>query len=276
MNETILGKETSYSFQYNNNLLFPIARKIGRDAINSSTHFNGLFYGVDIWNCYEMSWLAQNGLPQVRILKLYIDASSPNIVESKSLKLYLTSFSSQKFNTEQEVFDTIQNDLSKIIAFPVKVKMIKLDVFYGQKIACFGGKNIDNVTDIEIEHYNVNNKLLNVTSENIVSEELYSNLLKSNCLVTNQPDWASIYIKYKGPQIDQVGLLKYIISFRNHNEFHEQCVEHIFTDIMEKCAPEELAVYAKYTRRGGIDINPYRSNIPYNIEDIDQTRDVRQ
>ncbi len=276
MNETILGKETSYSFQYNNNLLFPIARKIGRDAINSSTHFNGLFYGVDIWNCYEMSWLAQNGLPQVRILKLYIDASSPNIVESKSLKLYLTSFSSQKFNTEQEVFDTIQNDLSKIIAFPVKVKMIKLDVFYGQKIACFGGKNIDNVTDIEIEHYNVNNKLLNVTSENIVSEELYSNLLKSNCLVTNQPDWASIYIKYKGPQIDQVGLLKYIISFRNHNEFHEQCVEHIFTDIMEKCAPEELTVYAKYTRRGGIDINPYRSNIPYNIEDIDQTRDVRQ
>ena len=276
MNETILGKETSYSFQYNNNLLFPIARKIGRDAINSSANFASIFHGVDIWNCYEMSWLSQNGLPEVRILKLYIDAHSPNIVESKSLKLYLTSFSSHKFNNEQEVIDTIQNDLSKIVALPVRVQMRKLNEFQGQKITCFGGENIDNVMNIDIDHYQVNKELLSVKSENIVSEELHSNLLKSNCLVTNQPDWASIYIKYKGRKIDHVGLLKYIISFRDHNEFHEQCVEHIFTDIMEKCAPKELTVYAKYTRRGGIDINPYRSNISYSIEDIDQTRDVRQ
>lgn len=276
MNETILGKETSYSFQYNNNLLFPIARKIGRDAINSSANFASIFQGVDIWNCYEMSWLSQNGLPEVRILKLYIDAHSPNIVESKSLKLYLTSFSSHKFNNEQEVIDAIQNDLSKIVALPVMVQMQKLNEFHGQKITSFGGENIDNVINIDIDHYQVNKELLSVKSENIVSEELHSNLLKSNCLVTNQPDWASIYIKYKGRKIDQVGLLKYIISFRDHNEFHEQCVEHIFADIMEKCTPEELTVYAKYTRRGGIDINPYRSNISYSIEDIDQTRDVRQ
>lgn len=276
MNETILGKATSYSFQYNNNLLFPIARKVGRDAIKSSTNLDVIFHGVDIWNCYEMSWLTKNGLPEVRILKLYIDANSPNIVESKSLKLYLMSFSNHQFESEQEVVNIIQNDLSKIVAFPVKLRMMKLSVLDGKNIACFAGENIDNVADIKIEHYNVNKEFLNVKSENIVSEALYSNLLKSNCLVTNQPDWASIYIKYKGREIDRAGLLKYIISFRNHNEFHEQCVEHIFTDIMAKCAPAELTVYAKYTRRGGIDINPYRSNVPYDIDDIDQSRDVRQ
>lgn len=276
MNETILGKSTPYSFQYNNNVLFPIARKVGRDAISSIVNVDRFFQGVDIWNCYEMSWLAINGLPEVRILKLYIDAKSPNIVESKSLKLYLASFSSHIFNNEQEVVATIQNDLSKVVDAPIELQMLKLGAFYDQKISCFDGENIDNVLDIKIEHYNVNKELLGVKSDNIVSEALYSNLLKSNCLVTNQPDWASIYIKYKGQEIDRVGLLKYIISFRDHNEFHEQCVEHIFTDIMEKCAPEELTVYAKYTRRGGIDINPYRSNMPYDIEEIDQTRDIRQ
>lgn len=276
MNETILGKETVYSFKYNNNLLCPIARKIGREAINSSSNLDILFRGVDIWNCYEMSWLTQNGLPEVRMLKLYIDANSPNIVESKSLKLYLMSFSNHKFENEQEVAHIIQNDLSKIVSFPVRLKMMKLSEIYGQKIACFQGKNIDNVVDIKIEDYHVNKELLRVKNENIVQEELYSNLLKSNCLVTNQPDWASIYIKYKGQEIDHRGLLKYIISFRDHNEFHEQCVEHVFTDIMMQCHPEELTVYAKYTRRGGIDINPYRSNVPYNLEDIDQARDARQ
>lgn len=276
MNETILGKNTVYSFQYNNDLLFPIARKIGRDAIKSSSNLDIVFQGVDIWNCYEMSWLTQNGLPEVRMLKLYIDANSPNIVESKSLKLYLMSFSNHRFKSDKEVANLIQNDLSNIVDFPVQLKMMKLSEVYGQKIACFQGENIDNAVDINIEHYNINKELLSVKSENIVKEELYSNLLKSNCLVTNQPDWASIYIKYKGQQIDRRGLLKYIISFRDHNEFHEQCVEHVFTDIMTQCKPEELTVYAKYTRRGGIDINPYRSNMPYNLEDIDQVRDARQ
>ncbi|MCP5369200.1 MAG: NADPH-dependent 7-cyano-7-deazaguanine reductase QueF [Rickettsiaceae bacterium] len=276
MNKTILGKETNYSFHYDSNLLFPIPRKLARDKMNWSAHLEKNFHGIDIWNCYEMSWLAQNGLPQVRILRLYIDASSPNIVESKSLKLYLTSFSNDKFDDQASVLNIIKNDLSKLVDTEVKVVLMPLNAVNGDKIHFFKGQNIDNVVDIEIKDYNVNKELLSIKSDAIISEELYSNLLKSNCLVTNQPDWASIYIKYKGKQIDHVGLLKYIISFRNHNEFHEQCIERIFIDIMDKCMPEELTIYAKYTRRGGIDINPYRTNIQYSINDIDQTRDIRQ
>ena len=276
MRELPLGKNTEYVFQYDNSLLAAIPRKMGRDIIG--VRQNKLpFQGVDIWNCYEMCWLNPQGLPVIRILQIYVDCNSANIVESKSLKLYLNSFTNQKFTNETEVKNIIKQDLSKIIASDVVVQMHRLADFDNTPLSNFKAESIDEPSEkITITEYTVNKSFLTTDTENIVSEELCSNLLKSNCLVTNQPDWASVYINYTGPQINRIGLLKYIISFRNHSEFHEQCVEHIFNDILNMCSPQKLVVHAKYTRRGGIDINPFRTNSSYRMEDIDQMRGVRQ
>ena len=275
MKDIPLGKKTNYKFEYDRDLLVKIPRSMGREVIGL-TNSALPFQGVDIWNCYELCWLNENGVPQVRILTIYVDCSSFYIVESKSLKLYLNSFSNQRFNNESEVLSIIKNDLSKLLDLEIDIFLRKLSQCKDLVLTSFDGQSIDNIKDVAISDYNVNKNLLSIEGNDTAEEELYSDLLKSNCLVTNQPDWASVYIKYKGPKIDHQSLLKYIISYRNHSEFHEQCVEHMFVDIMEVCIPDELTIYAKYTRRGGVDINPFRSSIAYNINEIDQRRLVRQ
>jgi 7-cyano-7-deazaguanine reductase len=274
MIDTPLGKNVHYSDQYDSSLLVGIPRLLAREAFNLGEELP--FNGVDIWNYYEVSWLNQNGKPCVKIVQLIVPADSENIIESKSLKLYLNSFYGTKFSDENQVKQLIQKDCSAVLKKDIEVRMYDLSSFEGQPLRLFKGQNIDDV-DIEFTEYKVNPALLKISEDKIVVEEiLNSNLLKSNCLVTNQPDWASVQISYRGRKINHESLLRYIVSFRCHNGFHEQCVERIFLDIMHYCTPEQLTVHAKYTRRGGIDINPYRTNSVLDVDAIDLARDVRQ
>lgn len=251
-----LGKETIYISTYQKDLLFPIPRKGKRDKIQVPSLLP--FKGVDIWNAFELSWLNSKGKPLVALGEFILPCESPNIIESKSLKLYLNSFTNSKFESVEDVSHLIQKDLSEFAGAHVNVKIIPIEQFSDNQIKSFSGICLDNL-DIECSDYLVNSAYLK-TENNLVSEKIYSNLLKSNCLVTGQPDWGSVQIEYTGKKIEHAGLLKYLVSFRNHNEFHEQCVERIFMDIMQKCQPEKLTVHACYTRRGGLDINPFRSN----------------
>lgn len=272
--DTYLGKKVTYDKNYDSNLLIGIPRELGREGINPSNL--SLFKGFDIWNCYELSWLNNKGKPCVKILQFIVPFDSKYLIESKSLKLYLNSFNNSKFTNQEEVETIIQKDLSNTTQSKVDVTIKNLTSIDKKPLTQFEGINIDDL-DVDISDYTVDSNLLKLeNTDNIVEETLCSDLLKSNCLVTNQPDWASVQIKYKGKKIDHKSLLQYIISFRNHNEFHEQCVEHMFSDIMEKCSPLKLTIHAKYTRRGGIDINPYRSNVDIDITKINIERDIRQ
>ncbi|EJN6961756.1 NADPH-dependent 7-cyano-7-deazaguanine reductase QueF [Photobacterium damselae] len=254
-----LGQKTEYKDQYDPSLLQPVPRSLNRDDLHI-TDDNLPFTGYDIWTLYELSWLNSKGLPQVAIGEVRLPASSPNLIESKSFKLYLNSLNQTRFASWQEVADVLQIDLSACAGQDVDVTIQPLSDFTEEQIVAFSGHNIDD-QDIEIDDYQFNPAYLeDAIDDEIVTEELNSNLLKSNCLITSQPDWGSVRISYKGKRINREKLLRYIISFRNHNEFHEQCVERIFTDIMKYCQPELLTVYARYTRRGGLDINPYRTN----------------
>lgn len=275
-----LGKAAIYADQYDSTLLFPIARQLKRTKIGITSDGKRAlpFFGVDVWNCYELSWLNPRGKPQVAIAVITVPADSPNIIESKSLKLYFNSFNNTKLENELALRMLLQADLSEAAGATVSVRIIEaedfgqnpLNVVDGQlrekvlhpllSVYELEGLSIDRL-DVECSQYTPEPDLLTANhTEPPVTEILTSNLLKSNCLVTGQPDWASIQIQYSGPAINQEGLLKYLVSFRNHNEFHEQCVERIFMDILAHCQPNRLAVYARYTRRGGIDINPYRAN----------------
>jgi len=272
--KTILGQKTAYKDQYDNSLLQPISRLLARDNIKIPAPLP--FSGYDIWNCYEVSWLNLKGKPEVKILELIVNAESENIIESKSLKLYLNSFNNTKFASSAEVLELIQKDLTLVVNSQVTVIINDLESYEGKLLSSFKGINLDKI-DIFIDNFTIAENLPKLSDENIqVEETLYSNLLKSNCLVTNQPDWASIQISYKGLKIQPDSLLKYLISFRNHNEFHEQCVEQIFWDISKLCEPKELVVYARYTRRGGIDINPVRASYVLNIAEIENLRHIRQ
>lgn len=250
-----LGKKSNYISTYQPNLLYPIARSIQRE--NIGIHDSLPFYGVDVWNAYELSWLNTKGKPVVAIAQFQLPCFSPNIIESKSFKLYLNSFNNTKFTSLDEVQKIIKNDLSHAAGEEVNV-IIHLLHHSSEKIQQqFDGICLDEL-DITCDNYHVDPTLLTV-EENIVSETVYSDLLKSNCLITGQPDWGSLQISYTGKKIQHDNLLKYIISFRDHNEFHEHCVERIFMDIMRHCKPTKLTVHARYVRRGGLDINPYRS-----------------
>lgn len=269
-----LGKKVSYVAKYDNNLLVQVPRKIGRSALNLSLPLP--FNGVDIWNCYEVSWLSPKGKPCARVMQFIVSANSEYLLESKSVKLYLNSFNDTKFSGDDEVKKLIQQDFSQFAKDEVVVNIYKLEELNTGSLELFEGINIDDL-DVEISDYSVNKKLLELSDdEGLVCETLYSNLLKSNCLITNQPDWASVQIKYSGKKIKHESLLKYIISFRKHNEFHEQCIEHMYVDIMDQCAPTELTIYAKYTRRGGVDINPYRTSLGLKDLKINEARDIRQ
>jgi 7-cyano-7-deazaguanine reductase len=254
-----LGKQVDYEFEYNPGLLQGVPRSLSRDTLdlaNSSLPFDG----IDTWTGYELSWLNLKGKPNVAILECHVPITSENLIESKSFKLYLNSFNQTKFASADDVRQVLQADLSACAGEPVEVKLILPEQFTSLQFKEFEGTLLDNL-DVEIEQYSPNTQFLAVVKSGAeVKETLISHLLKSNCLITSQPDWASIQIRYEGKAIEHEGLLKYLISFRQHNEFHEQCVERIYNDIMQHCQPDKLTVCARYTRRGGLDINPFRSN----------------
>ncbi|WP_292987662.1 NADPH-dependent 7-cyano-7-deazaguanine reductase QueF [Pantoea sp.] len=257
-----LGKPTAYHDQYDNSLLQSVPRSLNREPLGLFPD-SLPFTGSDIWTLYELSWLNSKGLPQVAVGEVVLDAQSRNLIESKSFKLYLNSFNQTRFADWGEVRQTLERDLSACAEGEVRVALFRLNEIEGQPIGHFEGYCIDE-QDIAIEDYRFNaDYLADATGSEIVSETLVSHLLKSNCLITNQPDWGSVMIRYTGPRIDREALLRYLVSFRQHNEFHEQCVERIFNDVMRFCHPEALTVYARYTRRGGLDINPWRTNVPF-------------
>ncbi|MDF1794980.1 MAG: NADPH-dependent 7-cyano-7-deazaguanine reductase QueF [Coxiellaceae bacterium] len=268
-----LGKKADYDNHYNPDRLFPISRDANRQEIGVDSAALP-FCGVDIWNHYEVSWLNQKGKPMVALAEIIYDCTSPNIIESKSLKLYFNSFNNAKFDSADSLQQIIANDLSERLGGEVTVQLRQLSQpSIADAVITLPGENIDD-QDISCDTYTVSPDYLSA-HDDVVDEVLTSDLLKSNCLVTNQPDWASVQIAYKGKRINREGLLKYIVSLRNHNEFHEQCIERIFVDIMQHCQPEQLTVYGRYTRRGGIDINPYRSTETVDVSELNK-RLVRQ
>lgn len=226
-----LGKSTDYRDTYDASLLQGVPRSLNRDPLGLTAD-NLPFHGADIWTLYELSWLNAKGLPQVAVGHVELDYTSVNLIESKSFKLYLNSFNQTRFDSWEDVRQTLERDLRACAQGEVSVALYQLDELEGQPIAHLHGTCIDN-QDIEIDHYDFNaDYLQNATSgEKVVEETLVSHLLKSNCLITHQPDWGSIQIQYRGRKIDREKLLRYLVSFRHHNEFHEQCVERIFSDI---------------------------------------------
>ncbi len=262
-----LGQATEYAEKYDPRLLQAVPRRLNRDELGITAQ-QPFSVGADIWTAYEISWLNEKGVPQVAIADVEIDYRSENLIESKSFKLYLNSFNQSKFCSFDEVQRIMQRDLQDCAQGEVKVRLNFLSFYQHAVIAELQGECIDQ-QDIEIHDYAFNSALLeNCTGDSVVEETLVSHLLKSNCLITSQPDWGSIRIHYAGKQINREKLLRYIVSFRQHNEFHEQCVERIFCDLMRFAQPEKLTVYARYTRRGGLDINPFRSNfeaVPQNL-----------
>ncbi len=268
--KSTLGKAVPYADQYDATLLHPISRAPKREEIGLNIKGGGAlpFLGADLWTAYELSWLNERGKPQVALAHVTVPCETPNIIESKSFKLYLNSYNNTKFADASEVQARMRTDLSEAAwrgsgrTGTVGVRLLAPELFDQQPIHELDGVNLDRL-EVECSRYTPAPELLMAAfDEQPVSETLTSNLLKSNCLVTGQPDWASLQISYSGPQIDQAGLLQYIVSFRNHNEFHEQCVERIYMDIMARCKPAKLTVYARYTRRGGLDINPWRTSHP--------------
>jgi 7-cyano-7-deazaguanine reductase len=257
--DSMLGRAVAQPDRYDPNLLFPIARAPQRASIGIADALP--FHGVDIWNAYELSWLDARGKPEIAIGEIRVPATTPNLVESKSLKLYLGSYAQERFASADEVRNRIARDLSAATGGAVVVTLTMPERFASLELAALEGESIDGLA-VSIGHYGPPDANLLRTSREDVEETLVSHLLKSNCPVTGQPDFASVAIRYAGPRIDRENLLRYIVSFRNHSDFHEHCVERMHVDLMRRCAPQRLAVFARYTRRGGIDINPWRSSEP--------------
>lgn len=252
-----LGKSSAYLSQYDASLLFGIARETKWRELGFSAN-NLPYVGVDIWNCYELSWLLPSGKPVVAMGQFIVPADSPNIIESKSFKLYLNSFNQSVYASFADVQALLVADLSKVAQAPVQVKLKTLQEVVVEGLHEPLGQCIDDL-DISISSYDhPSAQLLSCGAERI-EEQLYSHLLKSNCPVTGQPDWGTVQVHYRGLNIDHASLLTYLISFRQHQDFHEQCVERIFLDLQRLLEPEFLSVSARYVRRGGLDINPYRS-----------------
>ena len=264
-----LGKPSAYADQYDPSLLFPLPREPKRSEIGITGSVP--FLGADLWTAFELSWLNLKGKQHVAIAHITIPCESTHIIESKSFKLYLNSFNNTVFKDAREVQDRLRTDLSEAAwrgaAQPssVGVRLLAPELFDQEPVHELDGLSLDRL-DVECTRYQPAPELLTAEfNAGPVTETLTSNLLKSNCLVTGQPDWGSVQISYSGPQINQEGLLQYLVSFRNHNEFHEQCVERIFMDLWARCKPIKLTVYARYTRRGGLDINPLRTSHPQGL-----------
>lgn len=252
-----LGRSTPYPDEVSRETLYAIARIESRSAIGFDRELP--FTGTDIWNAWDLTWLDSNGLPRVATAEIRVAADSVNIVESKSLKLYLGSFAMSRFDSEGDLAAVITRDLAACVGSDVYVVIRPPSSPDSAAVSRLAGDCIDD-SGIACEHYEVNADLLSADGEQLVSEDLHSDLLRSLCPVTGQPDMGSIMVSYRGPRIDREGLLRYIVSYRQHQDFHEACVERIFMDIHERCGAEQLTVYARYQRRGGIDINPFRSN----------------
>jgi len=255
-----LGKSSAYADQYDASLLFAMPRAPRRAELG----IEGAppFLGADMWTAFELSWLNLRGKPQVALAHITVPCESPNIIESKSFKLYLNSFNNTRFADARDVRERIRADLGAAAGMGIGIKTLGPELFDREPVHEMDGLNLDRL-DIECMHFTPAPELLFAEfDEPPVTETLTSNLLKSNCLVTGQPDWGSVQISYSGAQINQEGLLQYLVSFRNHHEFHEQCVERIFMDVWSRCKPIKLSVYARYTRRGGLDINPFRTSYP--------------
>ncbi len=253
-----LGEDTEYPDRYDPALLRGVARSLNRDDLGLTGELP--FHGSDAWTAYEISWLDPLGKPRVAIGQFSFPCTSPNLVESKSLKLYLNGFNQTRMRSVGEVKGRIAEDLTGCAGAVVTVELLLPNEWHREGIEGLPGECIDDLP-VEIDEYTLNPALLyGAASGPMVTETLHSNLLKSNCLVTNQPDWGSVLVRYCGPRIDRAELLRYLISYRQHSEFHEQCVERIFWDVLHHCHPARLTVYARYTRRGGLDINPFRSN----------------
>ncbi|MBS7458126.1 NADPH-dependent 7-cyano-7-deazaguanine reductase QueF [Coralloluteibacterium stylophorae] len=253
-----LGRATAYPTRYDPSLLFPIPRAEGRAALDRGV-LAGM-RGVDIWNAYELSWRTPRGRPVVAMAEFRVPADSSHLIESKSFKLYLNSLNAHAFDGEEAVRETLARDLSAAAGGAVEVTLVPASRFGALALAEPEGESIDD-QDIDIDHYAPPRpEFLAADADDVVEETLVSHLLKSNCPVTGQPDWASVQVRYAGPRIDRAGLLRYVVSFREHCDFHEQCVERMYADLHARCAPTRLSVFARYTRRGGLDINPWRSS----------------
>jgi 7-cyano-7-deazaguanine reductase len=264
LSQLTLGKATTYCSEYNPELLQAVPRSLNRDGLAISAD-NLPFVGEDVWYGYELSWLNSSGKPIVAVGEFRFPCTSANIVESKSFKLYLNSFNQSRFSSWQEVENCLVKDLTNTCGSIAVVELFSVDncpaLQISQQVFSEETICIDDI-ELDIENYQLDPTLLvdaNREDKTVKNENLVSHLLKSNCLITNQPDWASIYIQYSGQKISQTSLLAYLVSFRQHNEFHEQCVERIYCDIKMYCNVTDLTVFARYTRRGGLDINPFRS-----------------
>jgi 7-cyano-7-deazaguanine reductase len=270
-----LGKATQYPDQYDPSLLFPIPRSENRLKLDIKPNQALPFVGVDIWNAFELGWLNKKGKPQIALAEFQIPADSPNMIESKSFKLYLNSLNSARFEDEAEVRERLIADLSAVAGSKIATRINPADAVAKKGMQEMSGVLMDRL-DIEIDPSLLADPALLEVNESFgpIEQCLVSHLLKSNCPVTGQPDWASVQIRYQGRPILEEGLLRYLIGFRQKGEFHEHCVETIFTDIKRQCKPEKLSVYARYTRRGGLDINPFRTD--HNAPWPDNTRHARQ
>ena len=251
-----LGQKTAYISSYDASLLFPIARSESRKALGISSDLP--FYGYDIWTGYELSWLNTKGKPVIAVAEFKIPCDSPCIIESKSFKLYLNSFNQTRFSSLDDVKNTLLKDLSAVAGSEVGVDLRSLSDSNLLVDVTYDALYLDEL-DIDVDTYHPDPSLLTVDASEEVAEVLCSHLLKSNCPVTVQPDWATLFVEYSGAKISHENLLRYVISFREHQDFHEHCVERIFVDLLRTCKPKRLSVYARYTRRGGLDINPFRS-----------------
>lgn len=270
-----LGQATQYPEQYDPGLLYPIPRSENRLKLGLKEGQALPFVGVDIWNAFELSWLNQKGKPQIALAEFQIPADSPKMIESKSFKLYLNSLNNARFENENEVRERLVADLSAVAGSKITARIQANDAIAKKGMQEMGGVLLDRL-DIEIDpHIPADPNLLGVNEDfGPIEQCLVSHLLKSNCPVTGQPDWASVQIRYQGRPILEEGLLRYLIGFRQLGEFHEHCVETIFSDIKRHCKPDKLSVYARYTRRGGLDINPFRTD--HNAPWPENTRHSRQ
>lgn len=255
-----LGQPTEYPMSYTPSLLFPVARSEGRAAIGLPAQGALPFHGVDIWTHYEVSWLDMQGKPCIAVAEIRVPASSACLIESKSMKLYFNSLNFQRFENKAEFLQCVEKDLGQVAQAPVSLRLVLPHAYAEVAVAELPGECLDDLP-LHCHEFVLNPQVLMADSAREVEETLYSHLLRSNCPVTNQPDWGSVMIRYRGPAIDRMGLLAYLVSYRHHADFHEQCVERIFMDIWRRCCPQELTVYARYTRRGGLDINPFRSTV---------------
>ncbi|MGM0912833.1 MAG: NADPH-dependent 7-cyano-7-deazaguanine reductase QueF [Pseudomonadota bacterium] len=250
-----LGRESAYPEHYDASLLYPIPRGANRAPLGIEEGALP-FVGEDEWHAFEVSWLNARGKPVVAVARFRLPADSPNLIESKSWKLYLNGFNQSRFASRAAVIETLEGDLARAAGAPVAVELFAVDdeALMPRRLP---GECLDEL-DIAIDDYSPSAEHLRV-GEEVVEEALHSHLLKSNCPVTGQPDWGSVLIRYRGPRLDREGLLRYLVGYRQHQDFHEHCVEHIYMDLMARAQPERLLVLARYVRRGGLDISPWRA-----------------